>query len=132
MVVNARSLKRMKRRVTADLHDLLTFPSPSDASDLAGATFRANVREFLSRHALLPPPYSLSPHLMTWQVLFRVGDLSSVDGSPIVVGLDVVEEVVARSRSVYCDQCRVVGESTHRVIRKFIKHNYKKILLRTV
>jgi hypothetical protein len=29
-----------------------------------------------------------------------------------VVSLDVVEEDVARSRSVYCDQCRVVGELT--------------------
>jgi hypothetical protein len=27
-----------------------------------------------------------------------------------VVSLDVVEEDVARSRTVYCDQCRVVGE----------------------
>ncbi|KAL8171831.1 hypothetical protein V2J09_023635 [Rumex salicifolius] len=120
MVVNARSLKRMKRRVTAGLHDFTSFPS-SDAALLPGGTFRSNVREFLSRHALLPPPCSLFPHLMTWQVLFRVGDLTdgmTVDGSPVVVGLDLVEEDVSRSRSVYCDQCRVVGWSGHPVCTK--------------
>ncbi|KAL7003335.1 hypothetical protein U1Q18_004493 [Sarracenia purpurea var. burkii] len=42
--------------------------------------------------------------------LFRVGDLTVDDpnGSPTVVCLDVVDDV-ARSRSVYYDQCRIVG-----------------------
>ncbi|GMG99877.1 hypothetical protein Nepgr_001717 [Nepenthes gracilis] len=118
MVVNERSLKRMKRRVTADLQDLLTFPS-SDSVGLEGGPFRKNVREFLKKHALVPPPSSLFPHLMTWQVLFRVGDLmEGPDSTPVVVGLDVVEESVARSRSVYCDHCRVVGWSGHPVCVK--------------
>lgn len=121
MVVNARPLKRMKRRVTADLYDFLSFPSSSmsaaspDDSDhdhLFTGPFRTNVRTFLSKHALLPPPSSLFPHLLTWQILFRIGDLvDGPDSQPAVVYLDIVEEDVPRSRSVYCDQCRVVGES---------------------
>lgn len=119
MVVNGRPLKRMKRRVTADLYDLLTYPSAGDDSTkrtYAAAPFRTNVRSFLTEHALLPPPSSLFPHLLTWQISFRVGDLMTdggVESGPAVVCLDVVEEDVARSRSVYCDQCRVVGEFTH-------------------
>lgn len=117
MVVNGKPLKRMKRRVTADLYDFLAFPSEGD--ELSGP-FRTNVRSFLSRHARLPPPSSLFsptafPHLLTWQILFRVGGLSDGELSHphpgAVVALDVVEEEVTRSRSVYCDQCRVVGES---------------------
>ncbi|EXC66839.1 hypothetical protein L484_000134 [Morus notabilis] len=119
MVVNARPLKRMKSRVTADLYDFLTFPSPADSA--GGAAFRAKIRAFLSKHAMLPPPSSLFPHLMTWQILFRVGGGDAMEGAagddfllpPAVVCLDVVEEDVARSRSIYCDQCRVVGELTH-------------------
>lgn len=113
-------MKRLKRRVTADLLDLLTFPSSGGA---AGGPFRAKVREFLSRHAMPPPPSSLFPHLTTWQVLFRVGDVAVTGGpdplSPAAVCLDVVvEEEVSRSRSVYCDQCRVVGWSGHPVCGK--------------
>nr|GMC66764.1 PHD finger protein At1g33420 [Ipomoea batatas] len=124
MVVSGRPMKRMKRRVTADLYDFLTFPSPSDGvSSHAGSgagPFRTNVRAFLSMHALLPPPSSLFPHLLTWQILFRVGDLteSGGDSSPAVVYLDIVEEDVARSRSVYCDHCRVVGWSNNPVCAK--------------
>lgn len=113
----------MKRRVTADLHDFLTFPSSSSSSSssvdckdgLSDGPFRTRVREFLARNALLPPPSSLFPHLMTWQMLFRVGDQTDgPDSLPSVVCLDVVEEDVTRSRSLYCDQCRVVGESSQR------------------
>lgn len=112
MVVNGRPLKRMKRRVTADLQDFLTFPSVEGSGSGTTLPFRASVRSFLSEYALLPPPSSLFPHLMTWQILFRVGDLRDGPDSmaPATVCLDVVEEDVARSRSVYCDQCRVVGE----------------------
>ncbi|CAK9319458.1 unnamed protein product [Citrullus colocynthis] len=128
MVVNARPLKRMKRRVTADLYDFLSFPSSSmsaaspDDSDhdhLFTGPFRTNVRTFLSKHALLPPPSSLFPHLLTWQILFRIGDLvDGPDSQPAIVYLDIVEEDVPRSRSVYCDQCRVVGWSAHPVCAK--------------
>ncbi|KAE9444750.1 hypothetical protein RHGRI_022235 [Rhododendron griersonianum] len=119
MVVNGRPLKRIKRRrVTADLNDFLTFPSAAVVDDVGSIPFRTSVRAFLSKHAALPPPSSLFPHLLTWQILFRVGDLTAEgpDASPAVVCLDVVEEDVARSRSVYCDQCRVVGEFLHRVV----------------
>ncbi|XP_021734725.1 PHD finger protein At1g33420-like [Chenopodium quinoa] len=120
MVVNARSLKRMKRRVTAEFPDFLSFPAPGSGQRIAGAPFRSNIKAFLARHALLPPPSSLLPHLVTWQVLFRAGDSpeSPVNSSPPVVCVDVVEEDVARSRSVYCDQCRVVGWSGHPVCTK--------------
>ncbi|XP_030462757.1 PHD finger protein At1g33420-like [Syzygium oleosum] len=133
MVVSGRPMKRMKRRVTADLSDFLTFPSSSSSSSTAAAAgggrgaggagpFRARVKEFLSRHAVPPPPpSSLFPHLTTWPVLFRVGDVvtgGGPDPSPATVCLDVVEEEVSRSRSVYCDQCRVVGWSGHPVCGK--------------
>ncbi|EEF43744.1 PHD finger protein At1g33420 [Ricinus communis] len=116
MVVNCRPLKRMKRRVTADLCDFLTFPSGFESPR---GPFRTNIKSFLMEHALFPPPSSLFPHLMTWQISFRVGDLTDgLDSSPAVVSLDIVEEDVARSRSVYCDQCRVVGWSGHPVCCK--------------
>ncbi|VFR01028.1 unnamed protein product [Cuscuta campestris] len=123
MVVNGRTMKRMKRRVTADQYDFLTFPSPSDGvrSPPSAAPFRTNVRAFLSNHALLPPPSSLFPHLLTCQIQFRVGDLAdrgSGDSPPDAVVLDIVEEDVARSRSVYCDHCRVVGWSCNPVCAK--------------
>ncbi|BFG30420.1 hypothetical protein CerSpe_166940 [Prunus speciosa] len=123
MVVNERPPKRMKRRITADLNDFFTFPSESVSANHVGP-FRTCVRDFISKHALLPPPSSLFPHLMTWQVLFRVGDLhdphasSSSSTDAAVVCLDIVEEDVARSRSVYCDHCRVVGWSGHPVCWK--------------
>ncbi|XP_076942343.1 PHD finger protein At1g33420-like [Bidens hawaiensis] len=100
MVVNGRPLKKMKRRVTTNF---LTFPT---GEILATRPFRLTLRGFLLRHALQPPS-SLVQHLLTWQVLF--------DGD---VCLDVVEEDVMRSRSVYCDQCRVVGWSGNPVCGK--------------
>ncbi|KAL6552258.1 hypothetical protein OROGR_008412 [Orobanche gracilis] len=121
MVVNGRPTKRLvKRRVTAELRDFLTFPTPSDLPSAAAAArpFRTAVRAFLTKHALLPPPSSLFPHLLTWQILFRVGDLTGDDGGPATACLDIVEEDVARSRSVYCDQCRVVGWSSNPVSAK--------------
>ncbi|KAF8011723.1 hypothetical protein BT93_I0007 [Corymbia citriodora subsp. variegata] len=130
VVVSGRPMKRLKRRVTADLLDFLTFPSSSSSSSSSasgagggtGGPFRTRVKEFLSRHAMPPPPSSLFPHLTTWQVVFRVGDVVTtgvgLDPSPAAVCLDVVEEEVSRSRSVYCDQCRVVGWSGHPVCGK--------------
>ncbi|XP_060182692.1 PHD finger protein At1g33420 [Lycium barbarum] len=117
MVVNGRPMKRLKRRVTADLNDFLTFPNADNA---VSGPFRTTVKAFLSKHALLPPPSSLFPHLLTWQIVLRVGDLTNGDGdsSPSVVCLDVIEEDVARCRSVYCDQCRVVGWSSNPVCAK--------------
>ncbi|XP_068335815.1 PHD finger protein At1g33420-like isoform X2 [Pyrus communis] len=118
MVVSERPLKRMKRRITADLNDFFTFPSASPNRRVG--PFRSSVMDFISKHALLPPPSSLSPHLMTWQILFRAGDddPSSSPADAAVVCLDIVEEDVARSRSVYCDHCRVVGWSGHPVCGK--------------
>ncbi|ESW15920.1 hypothetical protein PHAVU_007G114100 [Phaseolus vulgaris] len=120
VVSGGKGLKRAaKKRVTADFYDFLTFPSPSlaEAENFAGGPFRSNVRSFLTKHALLPPPYALFPHLLTWQILFRVGELTEGPDSPVVC-LDVVQEDVARSRSVYCDQCRVFGWSGHPVCGK--------------
>ncbi|CAJ2655288.1 unnamed protein product [Trifolium pratense] len=118
MVVNERPSKRMKRRVTADLYDFLTFPPASDKS--TAVPFRTDVHRFVSEHARVTFPPSLFSSLMTWQILFRVGDVG--DGSDLstaMVALDIVEEDVTRSRSsVYCDQCRVVGWSAHPVCGK--------------
>lgn len=121
MVVNERPSKRMKRRVSADLYNFLTFPAAGDGffdESAAGEPFRKAVQRFLTNHARLTFPPSLFPSLMTWQILFRIGGLlDGPDLSPAMVTLDIVEEDVTRSRSsVYCDQCRVVGESTRRVI----------------
>ncbi|CAL5212062.1 unnamed protein product [Lathyrus oleraceus] len=118
MVFNERPTKRMKTRVTADLYDFLTFPFAGDFSD--ALPFRNRVHRFLADHARVAFPPSLFPSLMTWQILFRVGEV--VDGSDLssaMVTLDIVEEDVTCSRStVYCDQCRVVGWSGHPVCRK--------------
>ncbi|KAJ6364898.1 hypothetical protein OIU76_029804 [Salix suchowensis] len=136
MVVNGRPIKRMKRRVTADLYNFLTFPASSSSSPPPpDGPFRANVRSFLTEHALLSPPSSLFPHLLTWQISFRVGDLVECGGGeagPEVVSLDVVEEDVARSRSVYCDQCRVVGELTQLELLKnalFSPHAFSSLAI---
>ncbi|MCH85124.1 PHD finger protein [Trifolium medium] len=109
IVTGEKPLKRLKRKATADFYN---FPPSED--NFSGEPFRTNVRSFLTKHALLPPPSALFPHLLTWQIMFRVGGglNETEDGSEPVVCLDVVEEDVARSRSVYCDQCRVVGELT--------------------
>lgn len=111
MVMTERPAKRLRRRVTADLPDFFTFPQPH--SDVAPPQpFRESVRSFLIRHAHVTcPSSSLFPSLVTSQISLRVGH----PGDPTaVLPLDVVEEDVTRSRrSVYCDQCRVVGESTH-------------------
>ncbi|KAK9941519.1 hypothetical protein M0R45_007224 [Rubus argutus] len=116
MVVNERPTKRARRRVTADLPDLFTFPPPPQSPD--DGPFRDNVRDFLGRHARVTlPSSSLFPSLLTWQIALRVGP--PVDAAVVVLPLDVVEEDVTRSRrSVYCDQCRVVGWSGHPVCRK--------------
>ncbi|KAF5205226.1 Phd finger protein [Thalictrum thalictroides] len=119
MVVNGRPLKRMNARVTAHLNDFLTFP---DSSNPFSGPFRSNIRAFLSNHTHLPPSSSIFPSLLVWQIFFRIGD--SIDdpdsSSPQIVTLDVVEEDVtrSRSRSIYCDQCRVIGWSGHPVSGK--------------
>ncbi|WOL03611.1 PHD finger protein [Canna indica] len=145
MVVNERPLKRAKRRVTADLCDFLTFPD--DGVGGFDAPFRVNVRAFLSRYGRSlapPPPPSIlrsaavggdEPHLLIWRVSFRVGGGS--EGTPAAaaeVELDVVVEDVPRSKSIYCDQCRVVGWSDHPVCGKryhFIIRNDKNSLSRS-
>ncbi|KAI4310848.1 hypothetical protein MLD38_035796 [Melastoma candidum] len=112
MVVNGRPVKRLKSRVTANLHDFLTFPPPFSPPR---APFRSSVRDFLSTHALSSPPPP-SP-LMTWLLLFRLGHPSQDS----TVSLHVVQEDVPSSsprRSPYCDHCRVVGWSGHPVCRK--------------
>ncbi|KAF6135264.1 hypothetical protein GIB67_037348 [Kingdonia uniflora] len=121
MVENGRSLKRIKKRVTADLNDFLTFPVTAD--DITGCIngpFRDNIQKFLSKYARQPTPSSLFPHLLVWQIVFRVGDVMDGQDSsyPAILALDIVEEDVSRSESVYCDQCRVIGWSGHPVCRK--------------
>ena len=108
-----RPWKRAKRRgTTSDLCDFLSFPfvagdGDGDGDCFAGEPFWSAVQSFLKKYGRLRFPPSLLPSLVTWQILLRVGDQADGGG---VVSLDVVEEDVARSRSVYCDQCRVVGE----------------------
>ncbi|KAL6840161.1 hypothetical protein ACP4OV_029971 [Aristida adscensionis] len=120
MVVNGRPLKRARARVEA--RDFAGFPAAGDGG--AAGTFREAVRGFLARHArLLPLPSIFSPaaaaappHLLIWRVSLSVGEDGEDGGGR--VELNVVEEDVLRSRSVYCDQCRVVGWSGHPVCGK--------------
>jgi len=114
MVVNGRPLKRARARVEA--RDIAGFPAAGDGG--AAGTFREAVRGFLAKHArLLPLPSIFSPaaaaappHLLIWRVSLRVGEAGEEETGGGRVELNVVEEDVLRSRSVYCDQCRVVGE----------------------
>lgn len=113
MVVNGRPLKRARAGVEA--RDIAGFPAAGDGG--AAGTFREAVRGFLAKHArLLPLPSIFSPaaaaappHLLIWRVSLRVGETGEEEAGGRVE-LNVVEEDVLRSRSVYCDQCRVVGE----------------------
>ncbi|WCJ29027.1 PHD finger protein At1g33420 [Euphorbia peplus] len=123
MVVNDRPLKKPKRnRVTANLSDFFSFPSPPAPPK----PFRQNIKDFLSSHARVTFPPPLFPSLLTWQIVYRLGcpggdDLvqDHDDLSPVVLLLDIVEEDVTRScRSVYCNHCRVVGWSDHPVCTK--------------
>jgi hypothetical protein len=113
MVVNGRPLKRARARVEAK--DFAGFPGAGNCG--AAGTFREAVRGFLAKHARLRPVPSIfspaaaaaPPHLLIWRVSLAVGE-EAEDGGGGRVELNVVEEDVLRSRSVYCDQCRVVGE----------------------
>ncbi|KAK6940383.1 Zinc finger, PHD-finger, partial [Dillenia turbinata] len=113
MVVNDRPLKRIKRRPFTDLQDFHSFPAAGD--DVV--PFREGVQRFLSKHAGAPLPSSLFPKLLIWQIMLNISS-SADDLSPETVALDVVEEDVTRSRSIYCDHCRVVGWGEHPVCRK--------------
>jgi hypothetical protein len=114
MAVHGRPTKRARRtRVTAEpcLLDMRAFPGAKERA--AAATFRANVRGFLSRHAS-PAPATvewgqeavLGDAGAVWQVGFRVG----AEGEAAVVVMDVVEEDVPRARRVHCDHCTVAGK----------------------
>ncbi|BBN67665.1 RING/FYVE/PHD zinc finger superfamily protein [Prunus dulcis] len=122
MVVNERPPKRMKRRITADLNDFFTFPSESASANHVGPSGPAlgilslSTRCFLR---LLPLPSSddvAGP--LQGRDLHDPHASSSSSTDAAVVCLDIVEEDVARSRSVYCDHCRVVGWSGHPVCWK--------------
>lgn len=118
MAVNKhmRSMKRAKqRRITADLHDLLTFPATADgiSADLHGP-FRENVKAFVDRHARASPAhaYATGSVVWTWRVAFKVGEAVESGETPATAELVIALEDVARSGSVYCDQCRIVGTVT--------------------
>ncbi|RWR90284.1 PHD finger protein [Cinnamomum micranthum f. kanehirae] len=121
MVLNGRPpVKRMKRRVTADLCDFLTFSDAGEGFSAAGShdqPFRSSLRSFLSRHAREVPSHERD--LLTWQIAYWIGDLDGRESSPETVAvLHVVEEDVMKSGSDYCDMCRVVGWSGHPVCWK--------------
>ncbi|KAK7856035.1 phd finger protein [Quercus suber] len=128
MVVNERPMKRMKRRLFADLYDFHTFPTTTtnaEEEEEEEQPFRIKMRAFLEKHAHLTLSHSAAvlPSLFTWQVLLRV-DTTHTNS---MVSLYVVEEDVTRissssssrnRRSVYCDHCCVAGWSGHPVCRK--------------
>ncbi|XP_037429476.1 PHD finger protein At1g33420-like [Triticum dicoccoides] len=138
MAVLGRPTKRARRgRVLAEpcLLDLRAFPGRKERA--AAASFRANVRGFLSRHASPAPPPAeweqggvLGDAGAVWQVGFRVGE----EGEASVVVMDVVEEDVPRARRVHCDHCTVAGWSRHPVCVKkyhFIIRNEKMASCKT-
>lgn len=99
-VITGRPPKRV--RVTAGPRplDLRAFPAAGDGPPPRGA-FRDCVRAFLARSAV--------PADGAWRVAFRVGE---GEGDGAVVGLEVVEEDVARAGAgrIYCEHCTVAGE----------------------
>ncbi|KAJ6309569.1 hypothetical protein OIU77_015137 [Salix suchowensis] len=114
MVVNGRPIKRMKRRVTADLYNFLSFPSsPSSSSSSSSpppprGPFRSNIRSFLTEHALLPPPSLLFPHLLTWQISFQVGDLVECSGAEAGGRIEEGSSGVKHGASLECKTCNHV------------------------
>ena len=125
MVVNERPMKRMKRRIFADLYDFHTFPTTTTTTTTEEdeQPFRIKMRAFLEKHAHLTLSHSAAvlPSLFTWQLLLRVTSHSishtSTTHTNNMVSLYVVEEDVTRisssssrsRRSVYCDHCCVAG-----------------------
>lgn len=95
--VDGRPLKRARLRKEADV--ILPLPAGDQGAD--GDSFRRCVRSLIARHARVAPMPGL-PQLRTWRIAFRIG---------AAVDLEVVEEDVAKSRRIYCDHCRIVGES---------------------
>ncbi|KAJ3678030.1 hypothetical protein LUZ60_001833 [Juncus effusus] len=140
MVVNGRPLKRAKSRVAADLiphnqpidldaiADLRDARRPSDligSIDLiaprgvldldsiapdgdVGRSFRESVRALFSKYGRMMQSPGVEGG--AWMVMVRVGGVE--------VELCVVDEDVVRGKSVYCDQCKVVGWSGHPVCAK--------------
>ncbi|KAJ1275239.1 hypothetical protein BS78_05G121300 [Paspalum vaginatum] len=101
------------------------FPAGGEGPPPRGA-FRECVRAFLARCAV--------PDDGAWRVGFRVGGEGGA--APAVVGLEVVEEDVARAGAgrVYCEHCTVAGWSRHPVCgrryhfiirNEFDMHDYK-------
>ena len=119
MVVNERPMKRMKRRIFADLYDFHTFPTTTNTTEEAEQPFRIKMRAFLEKHAHLTLSHSAAvlPSLFTWQLLLRVTSHSTTTHTNNMLSLYVVEEDVTRisssssrsRRSVYCDHCCVAG-----------------------
>lgn len=70
--------------------------------------FRSNIGTFLVKYGReVPLPSVLHregmlPYLMTWQVMLEFASENVV--------MHVVEEDVRRSRSVYCENCRLAGQ----------------------
>ncbi|CAN6380998.1 unnamed protein product [Urochloa humidicola] len=105
-VMTARPPKRA--RVTAGPRplDMRAFPAGEGLPPPRGA-FRECVRAFLARCAV--------PADGAWRVGFRAGE--EVEGAEAVLGMEVVEEDVARAGAgrVYCEHCTVAGWSRHPV-----------------
>ncbi|CAO2141315.1 unnamed protein product [Urochloa humidicola] len=106
-VMTARPPKRA--RVTAGPRplDMRAFPAGEGLPPPRGA-FRECVRAFLARSAV--------PADGAWRVGFRAGE-EEVEGAAAVLGMQVVEEDVARAGAgrVYCEHCTVAGWSRHPV-----------------
>ncbi|XP_074558511.1 PHD finger protein At1g33420-like [Curcuma longa] len=126
-----------RRWVTAAPFDLVTFPDDDGAVGLDGP-FRENIRLLLSLHGrpLAPPsdPRVLVHRLRRSAASAHLegGSDDGHEGTPAPdVELYVLEEDVLRSKSIYCDQCRVVRWSDHPVCGKryhFIIRNDKNSL----
>ncbi|KAM1005427.1 hypothetical protein ACFX13_002404 [Malus domestica] len=117
MVINDRPPKHARTRVTVDLPDFFAFP-PLQNDGVDPLPFRDSVRRFLICHTHVTcTSSSLFLTLVMSQILLQVGHLGD---RTAVLPLDVVEEDVTRSRrSVYYDQCLVVGLGRGRARPKF-------------
>lgn len=104
----SRPFKRVKR-VVADyysFHSFGTSACPAGDRTLVGP-FRSNIKTFLLSYAEGPLPLKISSpsFIQRWRVRLRLDD----QDEDVFIALNIVEEQVKRSDSVYCNHCSVVA-----------------------
>lgn len=108
--VKVRPFKQTKRHIAAKgVEKFAKLPERKvGLNEEFDGPFRSNIRLFLMKYGWevpLPPVLHrevMLPCLMTWRVVLELACMDVV--------MHVIEEDVRRSRSVYCENCRVAGQ----------------------